>query len=291
MEPRNVKVYRSDELIQAGTTLHIFSQTNETRHMPTHVHDFIEIIYITDGWGEEFINGNTYRVRHGDLLFINYGSTHAFVPGESFSFINICFKPEVLSESVITPENAFSVLQLTAFEEIQQESDEDGCVSFRGAERDEAETLLYAMQREYTEQKHSWKTVLKSYMNVLIALILRKLTSGDDVAEDGDIWEALSAYIDSNLEFDLTLQSLAGKCLYNPSYFSRAFKKKFNMSLTEYLNRKKIARAMELARQTNLSDEEICRRTGFSYKSSFYRVFQRISGMTFAEYKKSKTDQ
>ncbi len=278
-----MKMYRSDQLIKEGASIHIFSSKEEDAAV--HVHDFIEIIYVTNGTGEETINDRTYHVGRGDLLFINYGSTHAFREIENFAFINICFKPEVMGEGIITPENAFAVLQLTAFDEIRRESDEDGIVSFFGDERDEIEHILRTMLREYTEEKHSWRVVLKSYMNILICRILRKLTDTGSKEEEGRMWEDLSNYIDSNLESDLTLSALAGKCFYNPSYFSRAFKKKFNMPLSEYLNRKKIERAMALY-DCKRSDDEIAQAVGFSYKSSFYRVFQRVTGMSFAQYKK-----
>ncbi|MBQ8310113.1 MAG: helix-turn-helix domain-containing protein [Clostridia bacterium] len=280
-----MKIYRSEQLFKEDASIHIFSDECKQGSMPVHLHDFIEIIYITDGNAEQTVNGETYHVRRGDLLFINYGSTHSFTACESFSFINICFKPEVMVESVITPENAFAVLQLTAFDEIRRES-EDGMLSFRGEERNEAEMILHAMAREYAEQKHSWKTVLKSYMNVLVSLIVRKLMDVDATGTD-DIWRELSDYIDSNLDSDLTLSGLAGKCFYNPSYFSRAFKKRFNMSLTEYLNHRKIESAKTLALSGTLSDEEIATRVGFSYKRSFYRVFRRVEGVSFAEYKKN----
>lgn len=282
-----MKVYRSEQWMKADASIHIFSDECEKEEMPVHEHDFIEIVYILDGNADQSVNEETYRVRRGDLLFINYGSTHSFAAREKFSYVNICFKPEVLGESVITPENAFAVLQLTAFDEIRRASDEDGMVSFVGEEREEIEMILCSMLREYKEQKHAWQTVLKSYMNVLIALIVRKLMDEETVISD-DMWHELSDYIDSNLESPLTLSALAGKCFYNPSYFSRAFKKRFNMTLTEYLNRKRIDNAKILALGTTLSDDEIATHIGFAYKSSFYRVFRRVTGISFAEYKKSK---
>lgn len=281
-------IYESSSLMKSDATIHIFFMGKEERAMPVHEHDFIEIVYITEGSADETVNGRTLRVQNGDLLFINYGSTHSFVPYENFSYINICFKPEVLGEDVITAENAFALLHLTAFEEILHESGEDGMVSFRGEERQAIEALLRSMLKEYTEQRHSWRIVLKSYMNVLIAEILRKLIDGEGAEASEDVWRELSDYIDSNLGTDLTLSALAGKCFYNPSYFSRAFKKKFHMSLTEYLNRKRIERAKLLCEDVSLTDDEIAARLGFSYKSSFYRVFSRVTGETFAEYKRKK---
>lgn len=279
-----MRVYRSENLIKDDASLHIFEQVVE-KPMPVHVHDFIEIIYVTGGTAEQNINGACYNVKRGDLLFINYGSTHAFVPHGSFSYINICFKPEVLSADVITPENAFAVLQLTAFEEIRRASDEDGVVSYVGEERAEIEHVVRAMLREYIGQKHGWHTVIKSYMSILIAHIVRRLVGNGEDAPSG-VWQELTRYIDDNPTADLSLDALAGKCFYNPSYFSRAFKKQFGMSLTEYLNHRRIERAMRLASETEWHDEQIAQAVGFSYKSSFLRVFRRMTGKTFAQFKK-----
>ena len=280
-----MKVYRSENLIESNASLHIFEQV-ATSTTPLHVHDFIEIIYVTDGRAMQSINGERYEVCRGDLLFINYGSTHAFEPIGEFSYINICFKPEVLSESVITPENAFAILQLTAFDELRRASDEDGMLSYRGAERDELEHLLRSMLREYTRRQHGWQTVLKSYMSILILYLLRRAVYVDEQDAPADIWQELARYIDENPDADLSLGALSGKCFYNPSYFSRAFKKRFQMPLSEYLNHRRIERAMLLVQESGRTDEEIARAVGFSYKSSFYRVFQRITGKSFSQFKK-----
>ena len=280
-----MKIYRSQQWMQADASIHIFKDECDGGGMPVHVHDFIEIVYILEGSASQTVNDRTYQVRRGDLLFINYGSTNAFVPQERFTYCNICFKPEVMGESVITSENAFAVLQLTAFDEIRREADGDGMVSFLGEEREEIEALLRLMLREYTEKKHAWQTVIKSYMNVLITGILRKLMTGETVEEEG-VWREILDYIDSNLQADLTLPALAGKCFYNPSYFSRVFKKRFHVSLTEYLNHRRIEVAKELTQHGELMDDEIAERVGFSCKSSFYRVFRRVTGISFAEYKK-----
>ena len=281
-----MKVYRSERLIEKGSSVHIFTQTGSAP-MPVHTHDFIEIVYVRAGSATETVNEATYEIGRGDFTFINYGSVHEFTPHGEFCYTNICFAPEALGDA-ITPENAFALLQLTAFEEIRREGD-SGVVSFGPAEREEIEALLGAMQREYEKKQESWQTVLKSYMNILLVRLLRKTAAGQGemAAQDG-VWRALSDYIDGNLGGELSLSALAGKCFYNPSYFSRAFKKRFRMSLTEYLNRKRIERAKLLSEDQSLSDDEIAARLGFSYKSSFYRVFSRVTGQTFAEYKKSK---
>jgi AraC-like DNA-binding protein/mannose-6-phosphate isomerase-like protein (cupin superfamily) len=275
-------------------SISIFHSTNYPKNtnpsvFRPHMHDFIEIVYVTAGSALEVVNEEKYEVQRGDLLFINYGAIHAFLPHEPFSYINICFKPEAITQNIITPENAFAILQLTAFDEIRRESD-DSMISFTGDERDEIEQIVYTMLREYKERGASWRTMLESYMNILIVRILRRVRFEVEESDKSspDLWEELLDYIDANLDADLTLSTLAGKCFYNPSYFSRIFKERFDMSLTEYINRRRIDHAIRLFRETKISTEEIAERAGFSSKSSFYRVFTKITGRSPSEYRNQK---
>ena len=173
----------------------------------------------------EKVNDGEYEVGRGDLIFINYQSTHTFVSKGEFSYINICFKPDTV-DSLITPENAFALLQLTAFDELRREN-EDGMVSFTGKERDEIERLLQNMLSEYRSENSFRRTVLESYMNILLVKILRKTAAEPHSAERSGTWREIADYIDHNLGDELNLSALAQKCFYNPSYFSRIFKGAF----------------------------------------------------------------
>ena len=279
-----MRVYRTEDYIEKGKSIHVFS-SRLGRSEPPHTHDFIEIIYILSGQVIQIIDGEEYRVRHGDCLFINYGSTHAFIPDGEFSYFNICFSPETLGEAIVTPENAFSLLSLTAFNEMRRDAD-GGKISFFGGERKEIEDILSAMLREYRSKEKAFDRVMESYLSILIAKMLRKTEAGVATEEIGDLWQELSEYIDENPEAELTLSALAGKCFYNPSYFSRVFKEKFGMSLSAYVNRKRLERAIRLLCETELSVDEISARTGFSDRRNFYHAFAKYVGGTPSEYRR-----
>jgi AraC-like DNA-binding protein len=215
-------------------------------------------------------------------VFINYGGTHRFVAPQGFEYINICFHPEALDGQMITTDNAFGLLQLAAFDELRREND-GGMISFRGAEREEIERLLFLMQEEYRRRDAEWQTAMKSYMNVLFVRMLRKTASvgGDDERED--LWEDLLRYIEENLGEDLSLVSLAQRCFYNPSYFSRAFKDRFHMPLTEYVARRKLAHAVELVKDKGVTVTQAAVSSGFSSSGSLYRTALRWTGKRFSD--------
>ena len=280
-----MRVFKTEDLIEKGKSIHIFS--SKTQSAELHTHDFIELIYVCSGSALQEVDGQTFSVGHGDMIFMNLGSTHAFVGKDSFQYINICFSPETLGDAIITPENAFSLLSLTAFEEMRNDS-EGGKISFFGNERRELEEILHAMLREYKEKSIGWYTVVESYLNILITRMLRKTELSVREGEIGDVWRELAEFIDANLQSELTLSALASKCFYNPSYFSRAFKEKFGMSAVEYITRKRLDVAMRLLTETDASVDEIGREAGFSERSSFYYAFSKYIGGTPSEYRKSK---
>lgn len=286
-------VYRNSDFIEKGKTIRIFRGARENNVEPPHVHEFIEIIYILKGTADQYVDDRHYAVKHGDMLFVNYGSTHSFeVSDTGMTYINICFSPEVMSNALATEKNAFSFLSLTTFNQIC--SDSDGArISFFGGERKEIESILFAMLEESHNKQTSWDRVVGNYFDILITKMLRKIELGLQKNEIGDIWEALSDYIDANLHADLTLGTLANKCFYNPSYFSRVFKEKFQMSLVEYVTRRRIEGAIKLLENTQLSIDEICEQMGFSDRSNFYRAFSKYVKSTPSDYRRKylKTEE
>lgn len=282
-----MRIYKNSDFIEPGKTIRIFRGTRDRRDEPPHVHEFIEIIYILKGKSNQYIDERHYAVKHGDMLFINYGSTHSFDTAEGeFTYLNICFSPEVMSDAFITEKNAFSLLSLTAFNEMCNESD-GAQISFFGNERKEIEDILFAMLEESRNKQSSWDRVVGNYLDILITKMLRKIELGMESNEIGDVWEKLSDYIDANLDSELSLNALAQKCFYNPSYFSRVFKEKFKMSLVEYVTRRRIEGAMKLLENSPLSIDEISARVGFSDRSNFYRAFSKYVKSTPSDYRKA----
>lgn len=280
-----MEIFTTEAMIKDALSLHIFRMT-ETSACPTHTHDFVEIKYIVDGEATEYIGDKSYEVKRGDLLFIPYGVTHAFTPKKQFCYYNICFAPEVMAKRISSRQEALDLLPLTTLNEIQEESFSVGKLIFEEEERQWLECILKDMLSEYVEKNFDRHAVIESYMTVLLAKITRKARQGSVERKEYDgVWRALAEFIDENLNQKLTLSALAEKCFYNPSYFSRAFKKKFGVSLVEYIGKERAKAAAELLLSTQCSMEEIAYRCGFGDKTGFYRVFEKQYGCTPSKYR------
>ena len=284
-----MRIYTTKEFMKSNKNLHIF-QCSGSPSVPdfnVHTHDFIEIVYVLSGEMVHEIDGCDYHTARGDMLFMNYGCTHTFSSDGAYTYVNILFSPELMADAVITAQNAFSVLSLSAFNEMRSAQD-SGCVRFFGKERDEIEALILSMLDEYEKKQTSWETVLGNLLTNLIIKMLRKTELGITKSELDGIWQSLSEYIEKNLESRLTLSDLAKKCFYNPSYFSRVFKEKFGVSLTEFITRRRLTHAIKLLEETDFPIDEIGRRSGFAAKNSIYHAFARYLGTTPGEYRRGR---
>jgi AraC-like DNA-binding protein len=249
---------------------------------PIHKHGFIELVYIIDGAATQTVDDVDYEVRRGDMAFINYGSTHSYRSKDGFSFFEVFFSPKLVEDGTITQENAAALLALSVFDDMRGEKN-GGKLTLTVSESQEVEHILEEMLKENREASRYSVTVISSYLNILLTKMLRAASSDTDIEKD--IWQSLKEYINTNTEEKMTLSSLAAKCFYNPSYFSRVFKQKFGSSPTEYIRSIRVRRAMDMLRAGDGTVEEVAEAVGFSDKSSFYHAFSKISGMTPAEYR------
>jgi len=255
---------------------------------PEHLHEFIEMVYILSGEGIHGIDGVEYRVRRGSLLFINYRQVHYFRTDSHMEICNILLDPEWISEKLIDSENAFELLTLSAFSHFQQDVDRSAAlIRFSGAERDRVEALIREMKAELAAKEPGSATVLKAQTTILLTMVFRKMSTGSR-AEDSGLNPEFLAYIRKNCSEKLTLEDLARRCFYNPSYFSRLFKEHYGVTVTEFIQQSRLEKAMELLRETDLSVEEVAVRAGFSRKAGFYRLLKEKTGMTPQDYRKSK---
>ena len=281
-----MKLFRGDDLILAGRSIGIQCNTSAIS-CEKHVHDFIEIEYILSGEAVQTVDNVDYAVKRGDMLFINYGSTHSFDSVDRFYHIEIFFSPELIDGGGITPENALSLFSLSAFDEMRGEQN-GGKVSFSGGERKDVEDILSLMVREFRENLPSSDRVIENCLNILMIKMLRSGGAAGAHVVMNDVWQELRKYIDENPTEELTLASLAKKSFYNPSYFSRIFKQKFGTSLSEYVRTRRLELAAEYLSDGELSVDEILYKVGFSDRSAFYHAFSRQYGMTPAEYRQKK---
>ncbi len=91
--------------------------------------------------------------------------------------------------------------------------------------------------------------------------------------------------IDLDLTADLSLNTLAKLQNVNASYLSSLFKKETGITLTEYVNRKRIDQAIFLLNSTSMQIQTIAQHCGIPDVNYFTKTFKKYIGKTPREYR------
>ena len=284
-----MKVYRAEDVLNQGKSISVLKSSLESRQS-LHSHEFIEIVYILSGKAKHTIDGCTYHVTRGDLLFMNYGCTHEFSSEKGFQYVNVLFSAASIADTIATPAATFSLLSIYSFDEMRNEASH-GKLSFIGEDRLRVEWLIEAMLREHREKERAWESAACSYLGALLVEMMRKNERGVECSEMLGIWRELEKYVEDNLADSLSPSALAEKFFYNPSYFSRLFKERFGVSPSAYIMKRRTEYAAKLLRETSLSINEIAERAGFADRGALYTAYSRYYGTTPAKDRSEKNSK
>ena len=94
-------------------------------------------------------------------------------------------------------------------------------------------------------------------------------------------------YIALHLHRELSLEEIAEKMGVHSTYLSKQFNKEVKISLSNYINEKRIQEAEKLLKTTKKSIAEIAVELSYHEVNYFTKVFKKITGKTPTEYRNS----
>lgn len=122
--------------------------------------------------------------------------------------------------------------------------------------------------------------------NLLNSLVTKTLTLSDENSKSKykNIVQ-IKKYIDENFQNQLTLDMIAEAFFVSKYHMSREFKKKYGITINNYITNKKTTLAKELLRFTDKSINEISILCGINDNSYFNKVFKKVEKLSPSEYR------
>ncbi len=131
------------------------------------------------------------------------------------------------------------------------------------------------------------RSYLTSYLKEVIAL-----RDHNTEKRYGKILRQAVSYIDTHFDQeDISLNRVAQTVGMSPNHFSSIFSQEMGTTFIEYLIGKRMERAKELLRTTQLRSSEVAYRVGYRDPHYFSSTFKKIQGMTPREYRVSYKEQ
>ncbi|MFB5282419.1 AraC family transcriptional regulator [Peribacillus sp. Hz7] len=95
-------------------------------------------------------------------------------------------------------------------------------------------------------------------------------------------------YIRSHYAENISMNKVAAKVNFSPTYFSRLFKKETGHSFVSYVTLVKLQRSIQLLRRTNQTIEQIAMDLGFNTPNYFSATFKKEIGWSPSQYRATK---
>lgn len=259
-----------------------FHSTKQTMKIVFHEHHHTEceLSILLAGRGVYSVHGKSYDFEVGDVFLFGSNEAHCVTEiDEPLEFLNIQFEPRILWEQSDSTEllNLFAARSKSFSHRFREASP---------VLRD----LILGIERELAEQQPCCLIRVKY---LLFSALVHMIRTYDCIDPDRGInahvgiTQSLSQsirHINENLENKITLKEIADVACMTPTYFSSVFKKFNGISPWEYITIKRVERAIEMLKTTDMTKLEIAERCGFSSSSNFYKAFVAVTGKKPSDY-------
>ncbi len=226
------------------------------KEIPIHFHEYYEIEIITSGSGIMTLNGVDIPFKRGMVFFILPNDFHKIKFAEATQIYNISFCEGVLFDAsnekrIIEKTNNFLTVG-------------DKTLSFTVRL---CETIIELSDINEKSRSHLLKSLLE---------LLPRLYNIEVVASYFNI---AVAFIENHFKENITAGDVARQCLINEDYLNSIFKKEINITVTDYIRKKRLHYASVLLGSSDLSVSEIAYNSGFQSIQTFNRVYKNYYGV------------
>lgn len=259
---------------------------------PAHSHDFIEILYMISGETTHEMPGYPpLTLRAGELLMINCHAVHSIHRClEQDIGVNFIIRPAFFADALgmVGSSNALGRFLLDAFGRGESSVP---YLHFRVSDVPSIQKLMESVLYRLIEQEDVHQRTLKAAMNLLLLDLLDHTAclSMPDRRANALVLAVLEEIEQhyASIRFD----QLAAAHHVSPAYLCKMVRKTMGESCTQILQRKRIAQARWLLRDTDLPIVEIAQAVGYENTGHFYRLFERETGLSPKAYRKLNSGQ
>ena len=253
-----------------------------------HYHKYIELLFVTQGHYQVYINGETVDMPVGSMGVISSGELHSTRGTEEHNALMcIKFMPEILysSEQTVT-EMEYSIPYVFEHFSAQRVFPPEAL---------ESTFLPAAFSRigeEHERQEFGYELAIRAEVMRIFSWILRAWHhQGGGRAAPADAAAALvmtkaREYVDQHYA-DATLTGAADYCGLSYSYLSRVFNRCMKMSFSSYVSLVRVNQSLRLLALTDMSVTEIALSCGFSSTSYYIQTFRRLKQVSPSQFRRS----
>ena len=267
-----------------------FQNREANQYSAAHWHQNIEIIYVKKGGYCVIVNGLSYNLQQGELIYILPGQIHTTIAPDTTDPIQtyvlkynadllLSVAGKYIEQNILSMFLSCHMLPSIYFmqEQIQTVFLED---------------RLESIMKELTVQQDGYLLAIRNSICDIVLHLYRnfhktknRLTEGSYTQSHLDDFYRVFQFIEENYNQKIALEDILPICHLSYSNFAYKFKSITGQSFIGYINRHRIRKAQELLVSSSRSINEIAAECGFDDVCYFNRLFRKYSGTSPREFR------
>ncbi|MDF2840764.1 MAG: DNA-binding protein AraC-type [Clostridia bacterium] len=251
-----------------------------------HYHDFNKIVIFISGSATYVIEGKYYKLKPWDILFVGSNELHKPIidSNEYYERIVLWINSDFLANCSTDDSSLSSCFELAIRERMK-------LFRFDAEHLNVIQDTLFSLEKEIRDRDFGCKILQNAIFVQLMVYLNRFIRRAQIKKDEKDIQYderivSILAYINENLDSDLSIDHIAARFYINRYYLMHHFKDQTGYTLHHYILQKRLAKAAMLIKKgmqiTNASDQ-----CGFRDYSSFVRAFKKSFGLSPKQYYKA----
>lgn len=273
---------------QLGSFSYNYRQKTDHAHW-YHAHQGIEMLYIYEGKGEIILEGKSYPLCKGTLVWFQPYQLHLVdVPFSSksvYTRTNLTFDPHLLS-AYLTP---FPGL-LRFYEHLWKGN---------------LQVQVFSLQEDFPlidileELQEITSIECEEGFGVIMLRLLRYLQQhvfpGERLTDTASLRtlkhvESMTEWVDKNYHRPFRLEEMADDLFLSPYHLSHLFKESTGITLSNHITFRRIKEACSLLANTSKTIQEIASEVGGLSPSYFCQMFKKNKGITPENFRRTIRD-
>ncbi|MGX8698687.1 MAG: AraC family transcriptional regulator [bacterium] len=248
------------------------------RPVGSHAHDYFEFYFFVEGAVTMELTDRSYRLQAGDMLILPPGIQHrALVDGNTpyRRFVFWTSRAFVRKLSALSPDYGW------LFQDAL--TSRDYLTRFDPVAFNTLKARLFALLDEIHARRFGREAEIALMVQSLILWLARQRHPAEPTRSPG-YYDAITAFIETHLDEELTLDRLAGEFYISKYYISHLFQENTGLSVHQFILKRRLDTAKN-ALQSGKSAAESAALAGFSDYTAFYRAFRKEYGCSPREYR------
>ncbi len=291
---------QGQDYFKSGEQVYIHIENSESSYAGImHKHNFIEIVYVISGSARHHMGELIYEVHKGDLIIVNYGVAHTFIPikdeKEPFSTYDLLFTTELFEITRIGKYD-FSALASSYlfYSSFPDSAALNHSLNLLRSNATDFHSIFNKIYKEYINRESGFMSMIRAHLIELITLIFREIdkkTNADITKEQRDVVSKAIEFMRSNYNTRINLDDIVADIFLSKDYFRQLFKKTTGISITEFIQKTRVEEACRLLQTSDRTIFDIAGDCGFTDIKFFYKTFKKITKKTPNEYRKEKEEK